>query len=92
MKHAYDSISEQYNNAKTDELARTAMYVTYCLTVDKMYIKEHIPDNFKYYFQWLNKPPCNYVPLVDFKRYIEEAPRDLLIENSRFILKKYYSI
>jgi hypothetical protein len=43
------------------------MFVTYCLTIDKLYIKEHIPDNFKFYFEWLSKPASNYVPLNDFK-------------------------
>ena len=57
MKYAYDAISEQYNEfKKTDmagKLAQTAMYVTDCLTIDKLYIKEHITDNFKFYFQWI---------------------------------------
>jgi hypothetical protein len=68
------------------------MFVTYCLTIDKLYIKEHIPDNFKFYFEWLNKPASNYVPLNDFKQYILSAPKEVLIENSRYILKKYYNI
>lgn len=68
------------------------MFVTYCLTIDKLYIKEHIPDNFKFYFEWLSKPASNYVPLNDFKQYILSAPKEVLIENSRYILKKYYNI
>ena len=38
------------------------------------------------------KPPSNYVPLNDFKEYILKAPKETLIENSKFILKKYYNI
>jgi len=60
-------------------LAQTAMYVTYCLTIDKLYIKEHIRDNFKYYFDWMKQLPSNYVPLSNFKRYLAEAPKDVLI-------------
>jgi hypothetical protein len=40
----------------------------------------------------LGKKPTSYVPLVEFKNYIEKAPKENLIENSRFILKKYYNI
>jgi hypothetical protein len=50
-----------------------AMYVTYALTIDKLYIKDHIPDNFKFYFEWIKKPAIHYVPKQDFKRYIENA-------------------
>jgi hypothetical protein len=43
VKYAYDTISDQYNQQKQTEfagrLAKTAMYVTYCLTIDKLYIK-----------------------------------------------------
>lgn len=74
------------------ELAQRAMFVTYCLTIDKLYIKEHIPDNFKYYFEWIGKPASSYVPLNDFKEYILRAPKEVLIENSRYVLKKYYNI
>ena len=80
---------------KTDSavsLSKIAMYVTYALTIDKLYIKEDIPDNFKFYFEWLKKPACNYVPLNEFLKYIENAQKDMLIENSRFILKKYYNL
>jgi hypothetical protein len=56
-------------------LAQTAMYVTYCLTIDKLYIKEHITDNFKFYFQWLKQTPSTYVPLNTFKKYLAEAPK-----------------
>jgi hypothetical protein len=62
-----------------NDLAQTAMYVTYCLTIDKLYIREHITDNFKYYFQWNKKPASNYVPLNDFKKYLAEAPKETLI-------------
>lgn len=55
------------------------MYVTYCLTIDKLYLKEEIPYNFKFYFKWINKPPSNYVPLTEFKKFIENAPKDILI-------------
>lgn len=57
----------------------TAMYVTYCLTIDKLYIKDQIPDNFKFYFQWIEKPANNYVPLTEFKKFIENAPKEILI-------------
>lgn len=74
VKFAYDAISQQYNRKKKEDsaasLAKIAMYVTYALTIDKLYIMEEIPDNFKYYFEWLKKPACNYVPLGEFKRYI----------------------
>ena len=54
VKYAYDAIAEQYNKHKKTErgsqLAQTAMYVTYCLTTDKLYIKADIPQNFKFYF------------------------------------------
>jgi hypothetical protein len=53
----------------------TAMYVTYALTVDKLYIKNDIPENFKHYFEWAGKPKKYYVPMLDFKRYIENAPK-----------------
>lgn len=83
MKYAYDAICEQYNqNKNTDvgpKLAQTALYVIYCLTIDKLYIKEHISDNFKYYFEWLKQQPSDYVPLSSFKRYISEAPKETLI-------------
>ncbi len=96
MKHAYDTVAEQYNELKNTEmaagLAKTAMYVTYCLTIDKLYIKEHITDNFKFYFEWLKQPASNYVPLSSFKNYIHSAQKDMLIEHSRFVLKKYYTI
>jgi len=39
------------------------MYVTYCLTIDKLYMKEDLSDNFKFFFKWANKPPSSYVPL-----------------------------
>ena len=39
------------------------MYVTYCLTIDKLYIKEDIPDNFKFFFINMKKEPSNYVPV-----------------------------
>lgn len=68
------------------------MFVTFCLTVDKLYIKEHIPDNFKYYFEWKEKASSNYVPLNDFLEYILKAPKETLIEHSRYILKKFYNI
>lgn len=96
VKNAYDSIAEQYNQYKKTEmaqqLAQTAMYVTYCLTIDKLYIKDHIIDNFKFYFDWMKKPASNYVSLDSFKKYLSEAPKEVLIENSRYILKKYYNI
>jgi hypothetical protein len=57
------------------KLAQTAMYVTYCLTIDKLYIKEHITDNFKFYFEWLKQPASNYIPLNTFKKYLAEAPK-----------------
>ena len=79
MKYAYDAIAEQYNQLKTtdmaDKLAQTAMYVTYCLTIDKLYIKGHIADNFGSYFLWMKKAPSNYVPLNSFKKYLNEAPK-----------------
>ena len=62
-----------------DSLSRIAMYVTYCLTIDKLYIKEDIPDNFKFFFVNMNKDPSNYVPVNEFKKYIEVAPKDVLI-------------
>ena len=68
------------------------MYVTYCLTIDKLYIKEDIPDNFKFFFTYMNKSPSTYVPVHEFNKYIETAPKDILIENSRYILKKYYNL
>ena len=96
MKYAYDAIADQYNQLKTtdmgDKLAQTAMYVTYCLTIDKLYIKGHIADNFKSYFEWIKQPTSNYVPLNTFKKYLDEAPKEVLIEHSRFVLKKYYNI
>jgi hypothetical protein len=58
-----------------DKLAQTAMYVTYCLTIDKLYIKGHIADNFKFYFEWIKIKPSNYVPLNLFKKYMNEAPK-----------------
>jgi hypothetical protein len=68
VKHAYDSISVQYNEQKrsdvSDFLSRIAMYVTYCLTIEKLYIKEDISDNFRFYFKWLRTEPTNYVPLL----------------------------
>ncbi len=66
------------------------MYVTYCLTTDKLYIKEDISDNFKFFFEWTKKPETNLVPLNEFKNYIDNAPKEILIKNSRYILKKYY--
>jgi hypothetical protein len=67
VKHAYDRISDEYNSKKktpqADSLARIAMYVTYCLTTDKLYIKNDIADNFKFFFKWANKPPSTLVPL-----------------------------
>jgi hypothetical protein len=68
VKYAYDSICEQYNQQKqlkgSSELARIAMYVTYCLAIDKLYIRDEIPDNFKFYFEWLGRPATSYVPLI----------------------------
>lgn len=94
MKHAYDRISEDYNASKgkprADALARTAMYVTYCLTTDKLYITEDIPDNFKFFFEWTKKLPKKYVAMNEFKNYLNSAPKEVLIKNSRYILKKYY--
>ena len=46
-----------------NSLARIAMYVTYCLTTDKLYIKEDIPDNFKFFFSWVKREPSAYVPV-----------------------------
>lgn len=66
------------------------MYVTYCLTIDKLYIKEDIGDNFKFFFEWAHKPESNLVPLNEFKKYLDTAPKKTLIKNSRYILKKYY--
>ena len=89
-------MAEQYNELKKTEmatrLAQTAMHVTYCLTIDKLYIKEHITDNFKFYFEWLKQPASNYVPLSSFKNYLLSAEKEVLIEHSRFVLKKYYNI
>jgi hypothetical protein len=68
------------------------MYVTYCLTIDKLYIKEDISDNFRFYFKWVKKEETNYVPLIEFKNYIEKAPKETLIENARYILRKYYNL
>jgi len=62
-----------------NKLAQTAMYVTYCLTIDKLYIKEHITDNFRYYFEWIKQTPSNYVPLHTFKKYLAGAPKEMLI-------------
>lgn len=68
------------------------MYMTYCLTIDKLYIKEHLTDNFKHYFLWSQQPPSEYVALSEFQDYLFKADKEVLIEHSRFILKKYYSI
>lgn len=68
------------------------MYVTYCLTTDKLYIKEDIADNFRFFFEWSKTSPSSYVPIQSFKQYLKEAPKEMLIENSRFILKKYYNL
>ena len=51
------------------------MYVTYCLTIDKLYIKDHITDNFKFYCDWMQRQASNYVPLNNFKQYLSEAPK-----------------
>lgn len=60
-------------------MAQQAMFITYCLSVDKLYIKDHIADNFKYFFQWSKKVPSSYVALNDFKHYIMNAYSDVLI-------------
>lgn len=71
-------------------MARTAIYVTYCLTIDKLYIKEDINDNFKFFFEWAHIPESNTVPLDEFRQYMDSAPKQTLIKHSRYILKKYY--
>ena len=55
------------------------MYVTYCLTIDKLYIKEDIADNFQFFLKWANKPQSNYIPLSEFKKYLNQAPKETLI-------------
>ena len=71
IKYAYDSISEQYNRYKDKaqgaQLAQRAMFITYCLTVDKLYLQKYIPENFKYYFKWVGQEPSNYVPMFKFQ-------------------------
>lgn len=93
---AYDCICDEFNEHRFEPvgaiLAQRAMLVTYCLTVDKLYIREQIPTNFGYYFQWAEKTPSNYVGLNDFKEYILKAPREILVDHSRYILKRYYAV
>lgn len=68
------------------------MYVTYCLAIDKLYLPDEIPDNFKHFFQWSKQVPSKSVVLKDFITYLAKAPKQQLIDNSRFILKKYFNI
>ena len=74
------------------DLASIGMYITYCMTVDKLYITDDIPDNFQYYFEWMKIAPTNYVPLDEFQDYLDNADRKLLVRHSVYILKKYFSV
>ena len=67
------------------------MYITYCMTIDKLYIPEDMMDNFSHYFEWMNISPSTYVPLDEFQQYLDEADKRTLVSNSAYILKKYFS-
>lgn len=44
-------------------MARLGMYITYCMTIDKLYIADDIPDNFAEFFTWINEAPTSYISL-----------------------------
>lgn len=66
------------------------MYITFCLAIDKFYIVEEFKKNFDFFFNWSKKRPTDYVSLEEFQKYLDEAPRSILVENSRYIIKRFY--
>ena len=66
------------------------MYITYCLAIDKFYLPSEFQKNFKYFFDWSKKPPCNYVSVYDFQNYLDNAPSTDLVQNSRYIMQRFY--
>ena len=77
---------EHYSKNKTAEWACIGMYITFCMAIDKLYIPAKFQDNFKFYFEWAKIEPCLHVELENFQKYLNEAPKHLLVENSRFII------
>ena len=73
-------------------MARLGMYITYCMTIDKLYIIEDIPDNFSEFFIWINQPPTNYISLEQFQEYLDNADKLRLLGHSSYVLKKYFQM
>ena len=72
------------------------------MTIDKLYIEDHIEDNFSCFIEWnnLSSTRCfdidnqkHFTILVtELQRYFDTAPIKVLIEHSKKILRKYYKI
>ena len=83
-------MTDHYSENREREWAKIGMYITFCMAIDKLYIPEDYQENFQHYFDFEKEAKSDYIPLNKFQLYIESAPKELLVKNSRFVIQKYF--
>ena len=66
LKMAYNTVSNFYTNDKSQIWARLGMRITYCMTIDKIYLPHKFYDSFQQYFKWSKEGKEDYVSALNF--------------------------
>jgi hypothetical protein len=93
LKISYDFVTREYNkDLSSQKLAKTAMYIVYSLTIDKLYLPNLMDKNFLPLFDWFKEKPAPYIPSKKFHKYVEEATADTLVAHAKELLERFFKL